>query len=86
MGDGGAGNQINALIEAQQRARELGSQPGPDAAEERTERMTQRATAVGVGILITAAVWLFAGPVAAAIAFAALAVVILGGWWIAARL
>jgi hypothetical protein len=85
-GGGGAGNRINSLIEAQRRARELGSPADPDAAEEQTERTAQRATWVIGGLAVTGGTWLVAGPGAAAVMFAALALCVLAVWWIAAWL
>jgi|SRR5579885_2145814 len=80
MSVGGSGSGINSVIEAEQRARELGSPPQPDAADERAERAARRAAWVIAGIATIGGAWLVAGPGAAAVTFGALTVGVLAVW------
>jgi hypothetical protein len=82
---GGSGSGINSVIEAERRARELGGQEFPDAADEHAELMTRRATLVLGAIGVIGGTWWVAGLGAAAIVSAALALGVLVTWRIAAR-
>ena len=84
-GGGGSGSGINSVIEAEFRARELGGPKYPDAADERAELMTRRATLVLGAIAVIGGTWWVFGLGAAAIVFAAVALGMLVTWRIAAK-
>lgn len=82
---GGGGDPINSVIEAQARARELGSPWSPDAAEEEAEAKSRRAGWVVAGLVLVGATWFVAGLSAAATVFGVIAAAVLAAWWIRSR-
>lgn len=85
MSEGGSGSGINSVIEAERRARELGGQKSPDAADDRAELMARRATLVLGAIAVIGATWAVFGLGAAAIVSAVMVLGVLVTWQIATR-
>ena len=83
-GGGGSGSGINSVVEAEFRARELGGQNDPDAAEDHAELMARRAAWLVGAIGVIGAAWWIAGLGAAAV-LTAIAFGGLAAWLIAMR-